>query len=77
MNNNKFFVNIDNKNLFIPRECEVTAVEVAEKTCHWLNKQPRLIRYTNEYSKALTEQLKIHYGDLYNILNIDVENNVV
>jgi len=24
-----------------------------KKTCHWLNKQPRLIRYTNEYSKNI------------------------
>jgi len=58
--------------IFVPRECEEAAEEVAMQSCHWLNKTKHNIRHTPEYKEALVEQLRIYYWDeLYNLFTRD------
>ena len=67
---------ISNRNLFAPKECEESAEKLAMKDCHWLNRQPQLIRYTNEYKQYLAWQLVIHYWEeLYNLFKWHDGNN--
>jgi|GEM_PF-3087668 len=69
---------MNSKNYFIPRECEEKAIDEAKKKCYWINKQPRLIKYTDEYAEAITDQLRIYYSeDIYNLFDDgNVENNL-